>query len=155
MLRIARIVWPILLGFSALQMAGTADAADARAQPTLNDIAEQQTDLRRLVLNGEGVFAGMDSNRRASLAARQLRVIRMLDGIHSLAELPPGQRVQLFNDLEWIKATILRAENDRKFCEFTTTVESHRRVLVCTNSQDEQHRRERACKSLDLSCYGP
>ena len=85
-----------------------------------------------------------------------------LSGVSSLAGLRPDQRVQVFNDLEWIQATVIRAESDRKICEFVEAVGTHRRELVCTTERQQRERSRRtqerlqraaACSAAGLDCF--
>ena len=73
-------------------------ASDDPRQPTLRDIVTQQYQLRQQVVAGKGAFEDMSEAQRRALAERQHRVLRMLDGSQTLDEMPPDQRVVVFND---------------------------------------------------------
>lgn len=142
---------------------GAAFAADSTPQPTLQQIVAQQTALRSQVVGGKGAFRHMDRRSRDALADRQQRVLDTLGSVHSIDELGAEQKTDVFNDLEWIKATITQSESDRKICEYTQTVGSHRRESVCTTAREERQHREDAkasiragqlCNSSTFECKG-
>ncbi len=159
--RLSLTVLPALLLFCLLQ--GGVAAAEEAPSPTPHDIVAQQTALRAQVLGAGGAFGRMDRRTRERLAARQQAVIDMLDGVTSIDALAVPQRTELFNALEWIRATIERQENSRRICEYTPTVGSHRQASVCTTAREEREHRDNAreqvrraqgCNVSRLACVG-
>lgn len=135
----------------ALLLGMTSVAAMAAVDPqelTISDIVAQQTQLRAQVTAGKGPFKDMSKTERQSLAERQDRVLQMLDGKQSLSEMPSDQRVVVFNDLEWIKAAVTKAEDERRVCEFTRTVGSNRMVSVCMTAKEQREHRDNAQRSI-------
>ena len=110
-------------------------ASDDPRQPTLRDIVTQQYQLRQQVVAGKGAFEDMSEAQRRALAERQDRVLRMLDGSQTLDEMPPDQRVVVFNDLEWIKGVVAKAEDERMVCEHVYLTGSHIPRSVCMSAR--------------------
>jgi hypothetical protein len=117
-------------------------------QLTIRDIVTQQTQLRAQVTAGKGAFKDMSKPERDALAERQDRVLRTLDSNQALEDMPPDQRTAVFNDLEWIKAAVSKAEDDRMICEYTRTVGSNRMVSVCMTAKAQREHREGAQQSM-------
>lgn len=122
-------------------------AADPQ-QLTIRDIVTQQTQLRSQVTAGKGAFKDMSKAERKALAERQDRVLQMLGGNQTLDEMPPDQRTLVFNDLEWIKAAVTKAEDERLICEYTRTVGSNRMTSVCMTAKEQREYRDGSQKSL-------
>jgi hypothetical protein len=126
-------------------------AAMASVDPqelTIRDIVTQQTQLRSQVTAGKGPFKDMSKAERQALAERQDRVLKMLGGNQTLEDMPPDQRTVVFNDLEWIKAAVTKAEDERKVCEYTRTVGSNRMVSICMTAKEQREYREGAQQSM-------
>lgn len=133
-----------LLGMTS----GAVTAATDPQPPNIRDIVTQQTQLREQVKAGKGAFKDMSKAERKALAERQDRVLQMLGENQTLDEMPPDKRVAVFNDLEWIKAAVTKAEDERKICEYTRTVGSNRVVSVCTTAKEQRENRDGAQQSL-------
>lgn len=122
-------------------------AADPQ-QLTIRDIVTQQTQLRSQVTAGKGAFKDMSKAERKALAERQDRVLQMLGGSQTLEDMPPDQRTVVFNDLEWIKAAVTKAEDDRLICEYTRVVGSNRMTSVCMTAKEQREYRDGSQQSL-------
>jgi hypothetical protein len=132
-----------------LVMASSAVTAASDPQPpTIRDIVTQQTQLREQVKAGKGAFKDMSKAERKALAERQDRVLQMLGEKQTLDEMPPDQRTVVFNELEWIKAAVTKAEDERKICEYTRTVGSNRMVSVCMTAKEQRENRDGAQQSM-------
>lgn len=127
-----------LIALSAtLIMAGMAVmASDDPQQLTLRDIVTQQYQLRQQVVAGKGVFKDMSEAQRKALAERQGRVLQMLEGSQTLDGMPPDQRVVVFNDLEWIRGVVAKAEDERMVCEYVYLTGSHIPRSVCMSARE-------------------
>ncbi len=127
-------------------------AAFASADPqqlTIRDIVTQQTQLRAQVVAGKGAFKDMEQRDRAALIERQDRVLAMLGGAQTLDVMPPDQRTVVFNDLEWIKAAVTKAEDERMICEYTRIAGSNRMKSVCMTAKQQREHQQRARASLN------
>jgi hypothetical protein len=135
--RLRTFALALVLGATSLAVMASADPQ----QLTIRDIVTQQTQLRAQVAAAKGAFKDMEKRDRIALMERQDRVIAMLGGNESFDVLPPDQRTVVFNDLEWIKAAITKAEDERMVCEYTRVVGSNRMKSVCmTAKQQRQYR---------------
>jgi hypothetical protein len=133
----------LLLSASALALA----AADPQ-QLLVRDILTQQTQLRSEVVAGKGAFKDMSKADRQVLTQRQDQVLQILGGLQDFDELAPDQRVVVFNDLEWIKAAVTKAEDERMICEYTRSVGSNRMKSVCVTAKEQRELREGSQQSL-------
>lgn len=132
------------LGATSLVVLASADPQ----QLTIRDIVTQQTQLRAQVAAGKGAFKDMNKSERQALIERQDRVLSMLGGAQTLDEMPPDQRAQVFNELEWIKAAVSQAEDDRMVCEYTRAVGSNRLQSVCMTAKKQRELRAATQESL-------
>jgi hypothetical protein len=123
-------------------------ASDDPKQVSVRDIVTQQTRLREQAVAGKGAFKDMKRPDRAALIERQDRVIATLGATESLDEMSPQARTDVFNDLEWIKAMVTKAEEERIICEYTRAVGSNRAVSVCMTAREHREYREGAQMSL-------
>ena len=132
-------------------------------QLTIRDILTQQTQLRAQVVAGKGAFKDMATAERRALVERQDRVLAMLGSVETLEQMRPDQRTEVFNDLEWIKAAITQAEDDRMVCEYTRIAGSNRMKSVCMTARQQREHREQAratlgregmCNQSALICTG-
>lgn len=130
------ILFPAVLTIAMVSTAAIA-AADPE-QLTIRDIVTQQTQLRQQAATGKGAFAGMAVPERRALLVRQDRVIQVLAGIRTLEDLPPDQRVAVFNDLEWIKHFVIKAEDERMVCEYVYLTGSHIPRSVCMSAKERE-----------------
>jgi DNA gyrase/topoisomerase IV subunit A len=139
---------PVLILVSLLAWGALALASADPQQLTIRDILTQQTQLRAQVVAGKGAFKDMSKAERAALVERQDRVLQMLGGLQTLEDMAPDQRTVVFNDLEWIKAAVTKAEDDRMVCEYTRTVGSNRMQSVCMTAKQQRENRDGSQDSL-------
>jgi hypothetical protein len=132
----------------ALLISPLAIANDTETQ-SLTEIREQQLALRQDVLDKQGRFKDMGERERQELVAKQTRLINLAEGRDSLAMLSPADQVETINTLEWIKATITRAEDERLVCQRTKVVGSNRSTRVCRTVAELRRDRAEAEKSLE------
>jgi hypothetical protein len=140
------VAFAVMLGMTSVSAMAAADPQEL----IIRDIVTQQTQLRAQVTAGKGAFKDMGKAERAALAERQDRVLQMLGGSKSIEEMRPDQRTVVFNDLEWIKAAVSNAEDERKVCEYTRTVGSNRMVSVCMTAKQQRDYRDGARQSLRI-----
>jgi hypothetical protein len=139
----------LIVGFALSFACAAAFASTDPQQLTIRDIVTQQTQLRAQVTAGKGAFKDMSKAERAALVERQDRVIQMLGGSETLDDMAPDQRTIVFNDLEWIKAAVTKAEDDRMVCEYTRAVGSNRMKSVCMTAKQQRDLQERTRSSLN------
>lgn len=147
----------VIADIAAVAAAGDTPVAGSQAanvqasnpQPPIADIVAQQRQLRGQAVAKKGAFKDISERDRKDLIAKQDEVLGLLDGVSAIDELRADQRVVVFNDLEWIKAFITKAEDERKICEYTQTVGSHRPRSVCLTSREWEQLRERARSTMN------
>jgi hypothetical protein len=148
-MKIASPLVPFILGFALVASSFVALASADPQQITIRDIVTQQTQLRAQAAAGKGAFKEMERRDRDALIERQDRVLRMLGGLQTLEDMAPDQRTEVFNDLEWIRAAITRAEDDRMVCEYTRIAGSNRMKSVCMTARQQREHRDNARNSLN------
>ncbi len=101
--------------------------------PSLNldDVRAQQAEIRAGVQAGRGIYEGLPATKRGELVSRQERMLALIEGKQTADDLTEKQKIELFNTLEWIEATVNRAEDERMVCEVRTTIGSNRKERVC------------------------
>lgn len=152
---IAAFPWPAFSQTPAA--ADTAAQADAPpAQPTLQQIVAQQTQLRGQVAAKRGAFKDMSEGDRERLLKQQNRLLSLLEGRNSIDELRPEERVDVFNVLQEVNAAVTKAEDERKICERTRLTGSHRFQVVCMTAKEYREHKDNAQKSLrtPVKCQG-
>lgn len=137
------LVFGLLLSVASASVLASPDPALG-----VQEIVVQQTRLRDQAINGVGAFKDMPAIERHALIQRQDRVLTLLEGVATVDEMRPDQRTELLNDLEWIKATIAKVEDDRIVCEYTRIAGSNRMKSVCMTAREQREHRENARDSL-------
>ena len=118
-------------------------SADDAAGRDLADIREQQIGLRAEVQAGKGIFEEMSNTERQELAARQSKLLAMIEGKDNVRDLDDAGQVEAFNLLEQINATINDVKGQQMVCEMTRKTGSNRKVKVCmTVAQRDQLRED-------------
>lgn len=115
---------------------------------TIRDIVKQQTALRAQVAAGKGPFKDMEKRDREEMIAHQDRVLQMIGDRQTIDDMPADQRTELFNELQWIDATVAKAQDERMVCEYTRSVGSNRMQSVCMTAAQRQKLRDRAQSEL-------
>lgn len=117
--------------------------------PNFSEIRAQQTEFRQEALAKKGPFKDLSDRERNELVAKQTELLTLIDGKQSLSDLTPDQQVSTINTLEWIKAAITKAEDERLICERVKLVGSNRPTRVCRTAAQVRADREAAEKSLE------
>jgi hypothetical protein len=135
---------------------GAAPAAMLPPQPTLQQIVEQQTQLRGQVAAKRGAYKDMHEGDRHRLLAQQDELLKLLDGRQSLDELRAEQRVEVFNILQNVNAAATKAEDERQICERSRLVGTNRFQVVCMTGKQYREHKENAKQSLRtvMKCQG-
>lgn len=129
----------------AVSFGASADNTDG---PTLAEIRAQQLELRTDVQAGAGIFEDMERVEREQLAARQSRLLAMIEGKDLVQDLDDDTQVKAFNLLEEINATINDMEDQRMVCEHVRKTGSHRKVKECRTVAERRIEREAAQNNL-------
>lgn len=111
-------------------------------------VLSQQASIREDLLAGKGRFASMPGAKREEILNRQTIVIALLEGKQSTAELAEHQRLQAFNHLEWIEATVNGTPGEQMVCKRTRQIGSNRITKVCRTVEQVELEREMARKQM-------
>lgn len=138
---------PVLL--AAALFASGAIAGPGPAQPLeLATIVSQQTQIRDQVLAGEGRYKDMPEKTRDELLERQAALLKTIGDKRDPSELSEEQRLQTFNALEWIEATINAEPEERVVCTRQRRTGSMRVTTVCKTHRQISDDRERAQRQM-------
>ena len=111
-------------------------------------IVEQQQTLREDIQKQAGAFKDLDKADRDELLNRQARVLELLAGRQSLAELETADRGFVASELAWIDGAVRRAEDDRIVCRMEKKIGSNRSERICTTAAQQRRQREQAREQL-------
>ena len=125
--------------------------ATNQAAPLLDLVATQQREIRAEVMAGAGRYKSMPSTTRDELLTKQERLLRMIDGKQDPQELSEEQRMEAFNTLEWIEATINKEADNQLVCARERKIGSNRITRVCRTRQEMEESRERARRQMEGS----
>lgn len=131
-----------------------AASADNAMGASLDDIREQQLELRADAQAGDGVFEDMSGPERQELVERQTRLLAMIEGKSDVAELGNQDQVAAFNLLQEINATINKAEDSQVVCEYIRKVGSHRKTKECKTVAERRRERMEAERDLQRAQNG-
>jgi len=122
---------------------GSAFAIDRSTGVNADAILSQQQQIRAEATAKKGRYKDMEESKRNDLFAKQDIVFRLLEGKQNSSELADPQRVELFNALEAIEATINNARDEQMVCEYVKQIGSNRPQKICkTYAQREKEREE-------------
>lgn len=140
-------IFPGLVMFSAICFAGVASARDTPEFTTtdVQVIVAQQLNLRDLVESEVGRFDSMSSSERSELLDRQSGLLESLDGYDDIQDLALDDRIDVFNDLQWIRATVNnQPAKEIVVCQQRRRTGSHIRSVDCMTAGQAQRMREAA-----------
>lgn len=153
------LVFAIVL--SAFSLAASAGTNTAPKPLQLEEVITQQQQIRSDVMTKNGRYAKMPETKREELLSKQSQLLKMFEGKQSADELTTDQRMQAFNTLEWIEATINNEDDNRMVCTRERTIGSNRVTRVCRTPEQVREARERARDQMmdrgacgDASCLG-
>ncbi len=132
------------------------ESTEPAPQPTVRQIVDQQTQLRADVVAKKGAFKDLTDTEREALIKTQSRVLQLLENRANIEQLGVDEKIEVFNHLEWIGATVRQAEEDRKVCERSRVVGTNRFQVVCMTAKQQREHKERSRQSLRtvLKCNG-
>jgi hypothetical protein len=147
---------PVAFASETTAPAAQAATSEQAPPPTVQQIVEQQTKLRADVAAKKGAFKDLSDSERESLMKTQTRVLQLLESTDNIEQLDINQKIEVFNHLEWISATVRQAEEDRQVCERSRVVGTNRFKVVCMTAKQQREYKERSRQSLRtaLKCQG-
>jgi hypothetical protein len=109
----------ILLGCGLLlaSLAGTCFADDTAPATTAPQILQMQHALRAKLETPSGEYSRFSESDIRKMEAAQDRIFHILDGKTSIDQLNEGQKTDLSNALDQVKATLLANEDNRVICK--------------------------------------
>lgn len=124
-------------------LAGTCLAADDAPATTAPQIVQMQQALRAKLENPTGEYSRFSQSDIQKMEQAQDKIFAMLQGVTSLDQLNEVQKVELSNNLDQVKATLLANENGRMICHVEAKMGSHLTEKRCeTVAQRQQRQRD-------------
>ena len=120
-----------------------------RVTPSVPELIDNQQQIRAEIESGKGKYRGMPSRERKDLYAHQDNLLGLLEGKQSFGELNENDKTEAFNELEWIKARLTQAEDDRLVCEVIRPSGSNLTKRVCKSVKQLRLESQNAREMLD------
>ncbi|WP_332708745.1 hypothetical protein, partial [Novilysobacter longmucuonensis] len=95
------------------------------------EIREQQMEIRAEVDANRSPYDDMSQRDRDRLVSRQTDLLQLIEGKATLLDLDETGRTKAINLLEWIRAEIHDAEENRLICKREKRVGTHMKERVC------------------------
>lgn len=108
------------------------------------EIREQQMEIRAEVDANRSPFDDMSQRDRDRLVSRQTDLLQLIEGKATLLDLDETGRTKAINLLEWIRAEIHDAEENRLICKREKRVGTHMKERVCKTVAERRKEREEA-----------
>jgi hypothetical protein len=146
-------LWPAAVAALLLQLIG-APAVEAsgtiRTDQSVDEIVIQQQQIQADARAGRNGWDSISPGQKSELASKQQRIFALLEGKRSVADLYPGDQVELANAMEWIKALATNAEDERQVCTRERTTGSNRTTTSCSTVGEIRRRREATKDAMRL-----
>ena len=97
--------------------ASAATFANGNTTSDLGEIHREQISYRQQAMDKAGPFKDISEPDRQALIQKQNQLITLIEGKRTLDDLARDDQTTAINTLEWIKAAITRAEDERLVCE--------------------------------------
>jgi TolA-binding protein len=122
-------------------------ASAAQAQDSVADILATQHGIRDHLDKRDGEYARYSDAAIGKMKRAQDRIFSMLSGVESLDQLNRGQRVDLSNALDEVKANLLAKDDSRMICHIERKIGSnmmqrHCETVAQRNANAEEARKE-------------
>ncbi|AVP98738.1 hypothetical protein C7S18_16760 [Ahniella affigens] len=133
-------------------LAGTSAAFTAKqpdtAIPNQYAVNEFSTiaDGIRIQMEPGGRYANVPNIDRPQIEDQLSVMASLLNGVASVEDLNPTDKVRLFNAQERVNSLLLQHDNERLFCEKTRVTGSHRPRTVCMTYAEREAARESAAR---------
>ena len=134
---------------AALFVPGAVAGTQAAQPLKLGAIVSQQTQIREQVLAGEGRYKDMPQKTRDELLEKQAALLQMIGDKRDPVDLSHEQRLQAFNTLEWIEATVNQEPEEHMVCTRERRTGSMRVTTVCKTQRQINEDRDRARKQME------
>jgi hypothetical protein len=127
-------------------LSGSALAAHPKPL-VIDEVVAQQTQIRTDVIAGNGKYRDLPAAKQVELLQRQDSLLALLRGKQH-GDLTEVERIEAFNTLEWIEATLNDAGQERTICRRERTVGSNRVTRVCRTEAQIAAERERSREQM-------
>ncbi len=141
-------VRPVLVLAIACAMALPAAFGAEGSVMALDPIRRQQALILAGVQAKSGVYADLSARDRKQMVERQTRLLEMIEGKKTSADLEEAEQVELSGTLEWIDATVKGADDERMVCERVRVIGSNMKERVCMTVAQRREATERAREEM-------
>ncbi|HEY0659757.1 MAG TPA: hypothetical protein VGD21_00315 [Lysobacter sp.] len=139
----------IWLSFLLMLLAPAVFASIDRGVLQFDTIRSQQAEIRAGIEASTGLYKDLPSSTRSELLAKQSLLFRLMEGKQSTNDLSEEQKMQVFNTLEWIEATVKNKEDERLVCERRQILGSTRKERVCKTAAQLRMEHEATRERMD------
>lgn len=129
-------------------LSGTCLAAAADAPTTVPEILQTQHAIRAKLDAPTGDYARLDRTAVQTIETAQDKIFNMLSGVTSLDQLSMGQKVELSNALDQVKATLAANENARVICHVEARIGTHLTERRCETVAGREERARKANEAM-------
>lgn len=143
-----RYASPVLVVAMACAMALPAAFATEGGVTLLDPVRNEQAEILARVKAKTGAFADLSARDRKQMVERQTRMLKMIEGKKTTEELQETEKLELSNTLEWVDATVKRADDERMVCERVRVIGSNMKERVCMTVAQKREAGERARDDL-------
>lgn len=143
-----RISKPFAMMAFTLALVLSAPAAFAAKVLDLGAVRTQQTEIRDGLIARSGRYASMSPETRTSILSKQATLFKLLEDKQTADELSENQRLEVFNTLEWIEATINGEDGEHLICRREKVIGTTRFTRVCRTAADEERMKEEARRRM-------
>jgi len=135
-----------------VMLAGMAFGAVAAVAPLkLDEVRAQQKEIRAGVMAGTGRYKDMPEPDKQTLLKEQDKLLSIIGDKQDPSQLSQDERIETFNILEAIEASINKAEDERVTCERYQKTGTNRKVVVCRTQRQIREARDRARRQMEGS----
>lgn len=117
----------------------------------LDPVRSEQAGILAGVQAKSGVYANLSARDRDQMIARQARMLKMIEGKKTSAELEDAEKVELASTLDWIDETVKRADDERMVCKRVRVIGSNMKERVCMTVAQKREATERARDEMTRS----
>lgn len=140
---------PFLLAAALFVLAMPAAHAATSTDIDPQRVHKEQTQLQAQVRKEQGVFKDIDTGLQNRILANQDRVLELVDGKQSVAELSAEERDELTTTLADIDRLVTKAKDERQVCRKMRPTGSNRPQVVCMTAAQHREAQKRAREALE------
>lgn len=144
----------VICGALLAGISGACLAADDAPATTVPQILQMQHALRTKLESPSGEYSRFSADQIRKMETAQDKIFRMLDGVSSTDQLNEGQKTELSNALDQVKATLLANEDNRVICHIERKIGTNLTSRRCETVAQRQANADEARRQMDHNEIG-